>query len=54
MPKPAEYRCKHCGEILMRWSDKALVPSWCNKAGKMVHLVRLDRLKGWKKPANRP
>lgn len=44
----AEYRCKHCGQTVMRSSDKAWIPSWCERTGKTTHLVRLDRLKGHK------
>ena len=37
------YRCKHCGKVVGRFSDKAWVKSYCSKTGKDVHLMRVER-----------
>ncbi len=39
--KAALYRCKHCKQILKRKSSKAWIKSYCDRAGRDVHLVRM-------------
>lgn len=34
-----KYRCKHCGKIVLRDSNKAWIKSYCEKTGKNVHLL---------------
>jgi hypothetical protein len=36
------YRCKHCGKVVIRLSDKAWVKSYCSQTGREVHLRRID------------
>lgn len=33
------YRCKHCGQTVERDSEKAWIPSYCEKTGRNVRLV---------------
>lgn len=38
------YRCKHCGKVVYRESDKAWVKSICDASGyKTVHLMRVTK-----------
>lgn len=37
-----KYKCKHCGEIVLRDSEKAWIKSLCFVAQKTVHLTRMD------------
>lgn len=34
------YKCKHCGGILERESNKAWIKSYCSVSGKNVHLMK--------------
>jgi hypothetical protein len=36
------YRCKHCGKDMKRESDKQWVKSYCDQAGRTVHLQRME------------
>ena len=39
----AKYRCKWCGKVVERDSDKAWVKSTCDDSGyKTVHLIRVS------------
>ena len=38
-----KYKCKHCGAIVERDSDKAWMKSWCDKTQKDVHLIKIDK-----------
>jgi len=40
-----KYRCKHCGKVVDRNSRKAWIESYCDRAGRMVHLVRVRKAK---------
>ena len=33
------FRCKHCGKILLRKTDKQWVKSYCTQTGRTVHLM---------------
>lgn len=35
-----KYRCKHCGKVVERDSDKKWVKSYCDTTDRTVHLVR--------------
>lgn len=36
------YRCKHCGKVVLRESEKAWIKSICDASGyKTVHLMRM-------------
>jgi phage FluMu protein Com len=37
----SRYRCKHCGKVVERDSNKAWVKSWCDKTQRDVHLTRV-------------
>jgi ribosomal protein L37AE/L43A len=37
-----KYRCKHCGDIVIRNSEKKWIESYCAKTGKLVHLVLVE------------
>jgi len=40
-----EYRCRHCGKTVARQQDgepKKWIKSYCEAAGKTVHLVLFD------------
>jgi len=39
------YKCKHCGKVVYRESEKAWVKSWCSGINKMVHLVLMKEKK---------
>lgn len=39
--KLPSYRCKHCGGVYPRESDKQWIKSFCMKTGKDARLVRL-------------
>lgn len=41
-----KYRCKHCGKVVRRKSDKAWIPSYCEKTEKNVRLVRIRDVGG--------
>ena len=36
-----KYKCKHCGQVVFRDSDKQWVKSYCCMADKTVHLLRV-------------
>ncbi len=40
-PKGFPYRCDHCGNTVLRESDKAWIKSYCMKSGKNVRLIRV-------------
>ncbi|MEJ7932557.1 hypothetical protein WG922_21485 [Ramlibacter sp. AN1015] len=35
------YRCVHCGRVVLRESVKAWVRSFCERTGRTVHLLRV-------------
>lgn len=37
------YRCKHCGQTVERDSEKAWIPSYCDKTGEIVRLVMVPK-----------
>jgi len=37
----SKYKCKHCGKVVVRASNKQWVKSYCDKTGKVVHLTRV-------------
>ena len=39
----SRYKCKHCGKVVERDSNKAWVKSYCDQTGKNVHLVRVKK-----------
>jgi len=39
----AKYRCVHCGRVVERASQKAWIPSYCDRTGRYVHLQRVKR-----------
>lgn len=41
MTAERKYKCKHCGKIVQRRSDKAWIKSYCDATGKTVHLTRV-------------
>lgn len=47
--KPKEkghpYRCKHCGKVVLRESEKAWIKSICGEKGITVHLMRVEQKK---------
>ena len=40
-----KYHCRHCGQTMERNSDKAWVKSYCDRAGRTVHLIRCEEEK---------
>jgi len=38
-----KYRCKHCGLIVKRKSDKQWIKSMCDRTGKMVRLQLVNK-----------
>lgn len=38
-----KYRCKHCNKTLKRDSNKKWIKSYCEKTGKDVHLILIER-----------
>jgi hypothetical protein len=40
-PLVSQYRCKHCGRVVKRESNKAWIKSWCDKTQRNVHLIRV-------------
>lgn len=40
--KESEYKCKHCGVIVIRQTSKKWIKSYCQKTGKNVHLMRIN------------
>lgn len=39
--RSAPYYCKHCGKTVRRASNKEWVKSYCERAGRTVHLTRV-------------
>jgi len=39
--KMNSYKCKHCGRIVKRESDKAWLQSYCENTDKRVHIVKV-------------
>jgi len=37
------YKCKHCGGIFKRNSNKKWIKSYCENSGKNVHLIKLSK-----------
>ena len=35
-----KYKCKHCGHIVKRESDKQWIKSYCDTTGKSVRLIK--------------
>ena len=40
-----QYRCKHCGKVIQRDSNKAWITSYCLSQGKLVRIVKLKKMK---------
>jgi len=40
----ALYRCKHCKQVVERYSRKRWIKSFCAKTGKFTRLTRLRKL----------
>lgn len=36
-----KYRCPHCGEVVVRKSERAWIKSYCDKTGKTVHMQKV-------------
>jgi len=36
-----KYKCKHCGAIVERESNKQWIHSYCDSTGKIVHLIKI-------------
>jgi hypothetical protein len=34
------YCCRYCGKVVERDSEKAWIKSYCEKTGRIVHLIR--------------
>lgn len=39
--KRIKYKCKHCGKVVLRDSQKKWINSYCEETGKMARLWRL-------------
>jgi len=37
-----KYRCKHCGAVVERYSDKAWINSYCDQTGKTTRLMKVE------------
>ncbi len=37
----AKYKCKHCRKVVERRSTKQWIKSYCDRAGKYIHLMRV-------------
>lgn len=37
------YKCKHCGKVVKRYSYAKWIKSYCEKTGKDVHLMRVKK-----------
>jgi hypothetical protein len=44
-----KYKCKYCGEILIRLSDKKWIKSYCETKGKDVHIIYQGKFNGYKR-----
>lgn len=40
-PTGSLYRCKYCGDVVRRETYQAWVKSYCEKADRHVHLIRV-------------
>jgi len=37
----AKYRCKHCGKVVERDSDKEWIKSYCSETGRDTHITKV-------------
>lgn len=38
----ALYKCRHCGKVVERNSDKQWIKSYCTQTNKTVHLIKVE------------
>jgi len=40
-----KYKCNHCGKVVIRYSDKMWMQSFCTKTDKDVRIYKIKKVK---------